>query len=75
MRIIEIGTAVSVLIILILVYRNLVTMLVPRPAIRRQWSLRRHVVRLAEFDLAVNMGDRLYSAVVIRAGTITPSFY
>ncbi len=45
MRIIEIGTAVSVLIIPVLVIRNLVICWCRWPPSERRWSLRRHVVR------------------------------
>lgn len=55
-RIIEIGTAVSVLIILILVYRNLVTMLVPLATIGASVVTAQGTLSgLAEFGLAVNM--------------------
>lgn len=70
-RIIEIGTAVSVLIILILVYRNLVTMLVPLATIGASVVTAQGTLSgLAEFGLAVNMQAIVFmSAVMIGAGT------
>lgn len=70
-RIIEIGAAVSVLIILILVYRNLVTMLVPLATIGASVVTAQGTLSgLAEFGLAVNMQAIVFmSAVMIGAGT------
>lgn len=69
-RIIEIGTAVSVLIILILVYRNLVTMLVPLATIGASVVTAQGTLSgLAEFGLAVNMQAIVFmSAVMIGGG-------
>ncbi len=70
-KVIEIGTAVSVLIILILVYRNLITMLVPLITIGTSVvSAQGFLSALAELGLAINMQSIIFmSAVMIGAGT------
>lgn len=70
-QIIEVGTAISVLVILILVYRNLVTMLMPLITIGVSVVTAQSTLSgLAEFGLAVNMQSIVFmSAVMIGAGT------
>lgn len=70
-QMIEIGTAVSVLTILFIVYRNLITMLVPLVTIGLSVLSARGVLSaLAEWGLALNMQCIVFmSAVMIGAGT------
>lgn len=70
-RIIEIGTAISVLLILIIVYRNVVTMLMPLVTIVFSIVGAQGVLSgLSELGLAVNMQAIVFmSAVMIGAGT------
>ncbi len=68
---IEIATVISVLIILIIIYRNLVTMFVPLINIGASLATSQGVLSgLSELGLAVNMQTLvLMSAVMIGAGT------
>ncbi|SON63804.1 Sulfolipid-1 exporter MmpL8 [Mycobacterium simulans] len=70
-QIIEIGTIVSVLLILIIVYRNVLTMLVPLITIGVSVVSAQGVLSgLAELGLVVNMQSIVFmSAVMIGAGT------
>ena len=70
-QIIEIGTIVSVLVILIIVYRNLVTMLLPLATIGVSIGGAQGVLSaLSEMGLTVNMQCIVFmSAVMIGAGT------
>lgn len=70
-RIIELGTAFSVLVILIIVFRNLVTMLLPIITIGVSVFFAQGVLSaLAEYGLALNMQAVAFiSAVMIGAGT------
>ena len=70
-QIIEIGTVVSVLLILIIVYRNIVTMLVPLATIGVSVAgAQGFLSALSELGLVVNMQCIVFmSAVMIGAGT------
>ncbi|OBJ55162.1 hypothetical protein A9W94_20320 [Mycobacterium asiaticum] len=70
-KIIETGTIISVLVILIMVYRNLVTMLLPLATIGVSIGGAQGVLSvLAEMGLTVNMQCIVFmSAVMIGAGT------
>lgn len=70
-RIIEIGTAISVLAILFVVYRNVVTMLLPIVTIAVSVLFAQGTLSaLAEYGLALNMQVIAFiSAVMIGAGT------
>ncbi|BBX96087.1 MMPL/RND family transporter [Mycobacterium lacus] len=70
-KIIEIGTAVSVLIILIIVYRNLITMLMPLVTIGASVVGAQGLLSgLTELGLVVNMQSIVFmTAVMIGAGT------
>ncbi|WP_264991433.1 MMPL family transporter, partial [Mycobacterium kiyosense] len=70
-QIIEVGTIVSVLVILIIVYRNLVTMLLPLATIGVSIGGAQGVLSaLSELGLTVNMQCIVFmSAVMIGAGT------
>ncbi|MCV7074732.1 MMPL/RND family transporter [Mycobacterium szulgai] len=70
-KLIEIGTVVSVLVILMIVYRNIVTMLVPLATIGLSVAGAQGVLSgLAEVGMPVNLQALIFmSAVMIGAGT------